>query len=124
MPRPSRPYEDNRVDRDDEGRRKEEPSQSRDSAGATQSKSGEVAASPRADDDYAATGIGRNVHNDVRWVNLDLQSRPAGEVTIRYEYHDALVRLGIIPRYYPRPDALRRRERSTGFENRGFSPEP
>lgn len=123
VPRPSRPYEDDRVDRD-EGRRKEEPSQSRDSAGAAQSKSGEVAASPRADDDYAATGIGRNVHNDVRWVNLDLQSRPAGEVTIRYEYHDALVRLGIIPRYYPRPDALRRRERSTGFENRGFSPEP
>src|SRR5437764_5945806 len=28
VPRPSRPYEDNRVDRDDEGRRKEEPSQS------------------------------------------------------------------------------------------------
>jgi len=37
-------------------------------------------------DEKAATGIGRNVRNDVRWVNMDLDSRAAGEVTIRYEY--------------------------------------
>jgi hypothetical protein len=42
--------------------------------------------SPRPDHDNAATGIGRNVHNDVRWVDMDLDSRAAGEVTIRYEY--------------------------------------
>ena len=76
------------------------------------------------DDDYAATGIGRSVRNDVRWVNMDLDSRPAGEVTIRYEYYDALVRLGIMPRPYYRPDPLRRREGASGFENRRFSPEP
>lgn len=121
-PRPPRPYEDDRIDRDENRREKQEPSPGRNSAGSAQSKS--EAASPRADDDYAATGIGRNVRNDVRWVNLDLQSRPSGEVTIRYEYRDALVRLGIIPRRYPRQDTLRRRERSTGFEDRGFSPEP
>jgi hypothetical protein len=40
----------------------------------------------RSDDENAATGIGRNVRNDVRWVDLDLDSRAAGEVTIRYEY--------------------------------------
>ncbi|HYV82150.1 MAG TPA: hypothetical protein VE931_01470 [Pyrinomonadaceae bacterium] len=40
----------------------------------------------RSDDDEAATGIGRNVRNDVRWVDMDLDSRAAGEVTIRYEY--------------------------------------
>jgi hypothetical protein len=40
----------------------------------------------RGDDDDAATGIGRNVRNDVRWVDMDLDSRAAGEVTIRYEY--------------------------------------
>ncbi len=40
----------------------------------------------RDDDDKAATGIGRNVRNDVRWVDMDLDSRAAGEVTIRYEY--------------------------------------
>jgi len=44
--------------------------------------------SVRRDDDgeKAATGIGRNVRNDVRWVDMDLDSRAAGEVTIRYEY--------------------------------------
>ena len=121
-PRP-RPYEDNGIERDESRNKSEAPSSSagREGAGA-QARRGDVA--PRSDDDYAATGIGRNVRNDVRWVNLDLQSRPAGEVTIRYEYHEALVRLGIIPRPYPRPDTLRRRERSTGFEDRGFSPEP
>jgi hypothetical protein len=40
----------------------------------------------RSDDERAATGIGRNVRNDVRWVDMDLDSRAAGELTIRYEY--------------------------------------
>lgn len=79
---------------------------------------------PVPDDDYAATGIGRSVQNDVRWVNMELDSRPSAEVTIRYEYYPALVRLGILPRAYPRPDTLRRREGSSGFEDRRFSPEP
>jgi len=80
---------------------------------------------PQSDDEYAATGIGRSVHNDVRWVNMELDSRPAGEVVIRYEYYSALVRLGVLPRpYYPRPDPLRRREGARGFEDRRFSPEP
>ena len=76
------------------------------------------------DEDYAATGIGRSVHNYVRWVHMDLDSKAAGQVTIRYEYYQALVRLGIMPRpYYPR-DTLTNRERATGFEDRRFSPEP
>jgi hypothetical protein len=58
-------------------------------------------------------------------VNMDLDSHPAAEVTIRYEYYPALVRLGILPRrYYERPDPLRRREGARGFEDRRFSPEP
>ena len=69
----------------------------------------------RDDDEYAATGIGRNVHNDVRWVNMDLDSNAAGEVTIRYEYYSALLRLGVVPRQ----TTLQRRE-----DSRGFSPEP
>lgn len=79
---------------------------------------------PRPDDEYAATGIGRSVYNDVRWVNMELDSRPAAEVMIRYEYYPALVKLGIIPRPYPGPDVLRRRESARGFEDRRFSPEP
>jgi hypothetical protein len=116
------PYGEERAESDESKRRSEAPASSagRDGAGA---KSAEVY--PRPDDESAATGIGRNVHNDVRWVNLDLQSRAVAEVTIRYEYREALVRLGIFPRRYPREDALRRRERATGFEGGGgFSPEP
>jgi hypothetical protein len=81
-------------------------------------------ARPVPDDEYAATGIGRSVQNDVRWVNMELDSHPAAEVTIRYEYYPALVRLGILPRRYERPDPLRRREGARGFEDRRFSPEP
>lgn len=76
------------------------------------------ASQPTPNDDYAATGIGRSVRHDVRWVNMDLESRPAGEVTVRYEYYSALLRLGVVPR--PRePYPLYRRE-----DARGFSPEP
>lgn len=85
-------------------------------------RQGQIA--PVPDDEYAATGIGRSVRNDVRWINLELESRPTAEVMVRYEYYPALVRLGILPRNYVRPDHLRRREESTGFEDRRFSPEP
>jgi hypothetical protein len=71
---------------------------------------------PPPDDESAATGIGRSVRNDVQWIKMDLDPRPAGEVMIRYEYRAALVRLGIIPRDYPRPNVLDRRERAQGFE--------
>jgi hypothetical protein len=54
---------------------------------------------------------------------MDLDSRPAGEITIRYEYRASLVRLGIIPRDYPRPDVLDRRERAKGFEPK-YCPQP
>jgi hypothetical protein len=43
----------------------------------------------REDNDNAATGIGRNVRNDVSWVDVELDSRAVGEVTIRYEYRRA-----------------------------------
>lgn len=118
-PRP-RPYDDDGIGRDERRSESNAPSTSTNSAGAAKS----TTAQPRPDDESAATGIGRNVRNDVTWVNLDLQPHAVGEVTIRYEYHDALVRLGIYPRPYPRPDALKRRERSTGFEDRRYSPEP
>ena len=105
-------------------RDRSEPQQSgRSSQDAPASKSREGAAESRAvapvpDDEYAATGIGRNVRNDVRWVDMDLDSRAAGEVTIRYEYYSALLRLGVVPRHQSR-EPLQRRE-----DSRGFSPEP
>jgi hypothetical protein len=36
--------------------------------------------------DRAATGIGRSVRNDVRTIDMELDSRPVAEVTLRYEY--------------------------------------
>ncbi|MDQ1637883.1 MAG: hypothetical protein QOF62_1222 [Pyrinomonadaceae bacterium] len=114
-----------------EPRYEERSERERSSTGADSSAGTSQAPSARAnqgimsrDDDYAATGIGRSVHNDVQWVNMNLDARAVGEVTIRYEYYATLVRLGIIPRHYPSPDPLRRRESASGFEDRRFSPEP
>ena len=79
---------------------------------------------PPPDDDYAATGIGRTVNNGVNWIKMDLEPTPAGEATLRYEFHAALVRLGVIPQNYPpRRDVLTRRERAEGFEPK-YCPQP
>jgi hypothetical protein len=100
-----------------EGELRSEAPKSRSSAGSS-------AVRPRRDDDgYAATGIGRSVYHDVQWVQMRLDRTPAAEVSIRYEYRDALVRLGLLPRPWPDDNALRRRERARGFEG-PYSPEP
>jgi len=78
---------------------------------------------PPPDDESAATGIGRTVQNGVTWIKMDLDPRPAGEVTIRYEFRAGLVRLGIVPRDNPRPDVLNRREKAEGFEPK-YCPQP
>src|SRR6185295_11767179 len=78
---------------------------------------------PLPADESAATGIGRSVRNDVQWVHMDLDPKAVSEVTIRYEYRAALVKLGIFPRDYPKPNVLDRRERAKGFEPK-FCPQP
>ena len=45
--------------------------------------SGAARSRPKKD---AATGIGRSVRHDVRYVDLDLESRPAADIVIRYQY--------------------------------------
>jgi hypothetical protein len=92
-------------------------------AGRDAAKQRSAQSYPLPDDESAATGIGRSVRNDVQWIKMDLDSRPAGEITIRYEYRASLVRLGIIPRDYPRPNVLDRRERAQGFEPK-YCPQP
>jgi hypothetical protein len=87
------------------------------------SRSKSIPSYPMPDDESAATGIGRSVRNDVQWIKMDLDPRAAGEITIRYEYRSALVKLGIIPRDYPRTDVLDRREKAKGFEP-GYCPQP
>ncbi|MBA2339124.1 MAG: hypothetical protein H0V88_01915 [Pyrinomonadaceae bacterium] len=86
-------------------------------------RAGIYSSAPEADDASAATGIGRSVRNDVRHINMNLDSQPITAITIRYEYRDALVRLGILPRAHMSMDVLRRREHASGFEA-GYCPEP
>ncbi|MDQ3666929.1 MAG: hypothetical protein M3410_10195 [Acidobacteriota bacterium] len=119
---PPRPHPRSEEDGAGSGKRSEAPTASAAAPGSAKERRDSITRVP--DDEYAATGIGRSVRNDVRWVNMDLDSRPAAEVTLRYEYYPALVRLGILPRPYDRSDSLRRREGATGFEDRRFSPEP
>ncbi len=124
------PYHRRSERSDDEPRVREESKSRADSASSASRAEKENRQSSRAaapvpsDDDYAATGIGRSMRHDVRWMNLDLDSRPAAEVTIRYEYYDALVKLGVFPRPRPGEDTLRRRERARGFEDSRYCPEP
>ena len=79
-----------------------------------------AASGRRADNEYAATGMGRKTEHVVQQVWLDLENSPAQTVTIRYEFRPQLVRLGILPS--PIPDPLQRREGARGFEPE-FSPE-
>lgn len=73
-------------------------------------------------DEYAATGIGREVDHGVVRVDFEEESQPAAVVSLRYEYRPALIALGVIPR--SRPHALSRRESARGFEAMEFAPDP
>ena len=81
-------------------------------------------ARPQADDEYAATGIGRDMAHPVDSVSLELESHAFARLRIRYEYRDTLIKLGVLPPPIVwRPGALDRREEGRGFE-RGWAPEP
>lgn len=72
--------------------------------------------------DSAATGIGRETEHRVRRVAFEHDPAPAAVVSIRYEYRDALVKLGVLPA--DPDDAIARRERARGFEDGDFAPDP
>ena len=80
-----------------------------------------VRAEADAAEDMAATGIGREVDHRVRRVRFDEESTAAATVSVRYEYRDELVRLGVLP---SDGDALARRERARGFDDDFFAPDP
>jgi len=75
-------------------------------------------------DELAATGIGRELDHQVRRVEFDAEATPAAVLDLRYEYHAALVRLGVVPAPDCANDALARREHATGFEALDFAPDP
>lgn len=86
---------------------------------------GSAAAESELSDEMAATGIGRELDHRVRRVRFESESSPAAVVELRYEYHDTLVRLGVLPRPFARDRRrLDRRERARGFEGLEFAPDP
>jgi hypothetical protein len=113
----------------DQGLTRDQKAPKESTESAATSPSGDAAKTRRApgypppDNESAATGIGRTVSNGVQWIKMELDSNPAGEVAIRYEYRAALVRLGIIPQSVPRPEVLDRREKAVGFDPK-YCPEP
>jgi hypothetical protein len=78
---------------------------------------------PSAKDKLAATGIGSQVDHRVVRVDFDEEDAPTSVVALRYEYHDALVRLGVLPTD-GEAAALARRERARGFVPDLFAPDP
>jgi hypothetical protein len=78
---------------------------------------------PAAKDKLAATGIGTQVDHRVVRVDFDEEDAPASVIALRYEYHDALVKLGVLPTDGD-SRALARRERARGFVPDLFAPDP
>jgi hypothetical protein len=78
---------------------------------------------PAAKDKLAATGIGSQVDHRVVRVDFDEEDAPTSVVALRYEYHDALVKLGVLPTD-GEAAALARRERARGFVPDLFAPDP
>ena len=80
---------------------------------------------PVPSDDLAATGIGRKFDHRVQRVRFEAEPAAPTVVEIRYEYRDALIRLGALP---PSPpyweDPLERRENARGFDDLDFAPDP
>jgi hypothetical protein len=75
--------------------------------------------SEKGTEDFAATGIGRQVRFPVVWVNFDEDPNPVASLALRYEFRRELIRLGVLPR----DEDLYARERSRGFEP-GYAPDP
>ena len=77
------------------------------------------AAATRDAETFAATGIGRKTSFPVQWEAFEEDPTPAARIAIRYEFHEQLVRLGVLPR----EDDLSAREDASGFEHR-YAPDP
>jgi len=76
-------------------------------------------------DELAATGIGRELSHRVVRVPFEAEDGPAALLDVRYEYREALVRLGVLPCQEPAcGDRLAQRERAHGFTDGTFAPDP
>jgi hypothetical protein len=75
--------------------------------------------SEREAEDFAATGIGRQVSFPVVRVDFDEDPNPVANIALRYEFRRELIRLGVLPR----DRDLFARERGRGFEP-DYAPDP
>lgn len=96
------------------------PSASRPGEKAGRAAREESECKSKSDDDYAATGMGQSTGHRVTRVQLELEPEPCQRLGFRYEYRDALVRLGVLPDHR---DRLYRREQAQGFKDGGYCPE-
>jgi len=110
----------NKLDRAEESRDRQQAPPS--ASAAPKDQRADASANQKAENEYAATGMGQRTAHAVTRVWLDLEDTPAHSVDIRYEFRPQLVRLGILPSHVA-ADPLRRREGARGFEQ-GFCPEP
>ncbi len=94
-----------------------------DAASSRQAKSGETAAAPTSEAEYAATGMGDRIRHEVQWIQMDLEDQPFSVFNLRYEFRPVLVRLGVLPPLVT-DDPLVRRERARGFREPAYCPEP
>ena len=83
-----------------------------------------AAARQEVSDELAATGIGRETRHPVVEVEFAPEASASAQLQVRYEYREALVRLGVLPRPYPTDEPLARREGARGFNTPGFAPDP
>ena len=63
--------------------------------------------------------MGDRTDHEIERVSIDLERKPLASVRIRYEYHNQLVKLGVLPSYRA---PLDRRENARGFES--YCPQP
>jgi len=85
----------------------------------------EAGIAPPPSKELAATGIGRKFDHRVHRVRFEAEPGPPTVVEIRYEYRDALIRLGALPPSHPYwEDPLERREHAQGFLGFEFAPDP
>ena len=69
---------------------------------------------------YPGTGWGPRTDDPVVIVAFEPERRPAERITLRYEYLETLIALGVLPRSWYETDRLARRERGEG----GFAAPP
>jgi hypothetical protein len=99
--------------------------EARDEAEAAPPSSRSKAVEQRAvSEDLAATGIGRETSHPVIEVEFAAEESPCAVLQVRYEYRDALIRLGVLPEHAPIDDPLARREGARGFREPEFAPDP